>query len=86
MKKKVFGALLALAMMALGALGAAQEGVVVRTAVKGISKQGRATQGVHVMKVADKDRVTAVAITRTKAQKVGKASEAQTEEDVDAEE
>ena len=42
-----------------------EEGVVVRTAVKGISKQGRATQGVHVMKVAENDRVTAVAISRT---------------------
>jgi DNA gyrase subunit A len=62
-----------------------EEGVVVRTAVKGISKQGRATQGVHVMKVADQDRVTAVAISRTKAKKVG-AKGVETEEDVDAEE
>ena len=61
-----------------------EEGVVVRTAVKGISKQGRATQGVHVMKVGAGDRVTAVAITRTKAKKVGKASEAQVEEDLDS--
>ena len=63
-----------------------EEGVVVRTSVRGISKQGRATQGVHVMKVAENDRITAVAISRTKAKKVGKASEAQTEEDIDAEE
>ena len=63
-----------------------EEGVVVRTAVKGISKQGRATQGVHVMKVAENDRVTAVAISRTKAQKVGKASEEQKEEDLDTDE
>ena len=63
-----------------------EEGVVVRTAVKGISKQGRATQGVHVMRVADKDRVTAVAISRTKAKKVGKASEKEVEEDIDNEE
>lgn len=61
-----------------------EEGVVVRTAVKGISKQGRATQGVHVMKVADKDRVTAVAISRTKAKKVGAAAGDVEEEDVDA--
>ena len=61
-----------------------EEGVVVRTAVKGISKQGRATQGVHVMKVADQDRVTAVAISKTKAKKVGAKGE-ETEEDVDAE-
>jgi len=63
-----------------------EEGVVVRTSVKGISKQGRATQGVHVMKVAENDRITAVAISRTKAKKVGKASEVETEEDIDTEE
>ena len=40
-----------------------EEGVVVRTPVKGISELGRATQGVRVMNVADKDRVTAVAIS-----------------------
>ena len=61
-----------------------EDGVVVRTSVKGVSKQGRATQGVHVMKVAANDRITAVAITRTKAEKVGKASEAAKEEDIDA--
>ena len=37
-------------------------------------------------KVADKDRVTAVAITRTKAKKVGKAKDQQLEEDLDADE
>ena len=42
-----------------------EEGVVVRTPVKGISELGRSTQGVCVMKVADKDRVTAVAISST---------------------
>ena len=61
-----------------------EEGVVVRTSVKGISKQGRATQGVHVMKVAENDRVTAVAISRTKAKKIGAGGQ-ETEEDVDAE-
>ena len=40
-----------------------EEGVVVRTPVSGISQLGRATQGVCVMKVADGDRVTAVAIS-----------------------
>ena len=64
-----------------------EEGVVVRTAVSGISKQGRATQGVHVMKVAEKDKVTAVAITKTKATKPhvhGQLTDE--EEDLDAEE
>ena len=32
-----------------------EEGVVVRTAVSGVSELGRSTQGVHVMNVADKD-------------------------------
>ena len=39
-----------------------QEGVIVRTAVKGISKLGRPAQGVHIMDVSDKDAVTALAI------------------------
>ncbi len=40
-----------------------EEGVCVRTPVKGISELGRSTQGVRVMNVADNDRVTAVAIS-----------------------
>lgn len=40
-----------------------EEGVVVRTPVEGISQLGRSTQGVHIMNVADKDKVTAVAVT-----------------------
>lgn len=36
-----------------------------RTPVSGISELGRSTQGVRVMNVADKDRVTAVAISST---------------------
>ncbi len=40
-----------------------EDGVVVRTPVSGISRLGRSTQGVSVMKVADDDRVTAVAIS-----------------------
>ena len=60
-----------------------ESGVVVRTAVKGVSKQGRATQGVHVMKVADEDRVTAVAISRTKATKVKGGAAADADEDID---
>ncbi|MBQ9954725.1 MAG: DNA gyrase subunit A [Eggerthellaceae bacterium] len=42
-----------------------EEGVVVRTPVSGISELGRSTQGVMVMRVADADRVTAVAVSST---------------------
>ena len=64
-----------------------EEGVVVRTGVSGISKQGRATQGVHVMNVADNDKITAVAISKTKATKLrGKGETIDVEEDIDAEE
>ena len=62
-----------------------EEGVVVRTAVSGISKQGRATQGVHVMRVADNDKVTAVAISKTKAKREG-ARPDDPMEDLDSEE
>ncbi len=40
-----------------------EEGVVVRTPVKGISQLGRSTQGVCVMKACEGDKVTAVAIS-----------------------
>ncbi len=40
-----------------------EEGVIVRTAVSGISELGRSTQGVKVMNIADGDRVVAVAVT-----------------------
>lgn len=40
-----------------------EEGVVVRTPVEGVSQLGRSTQGVHIMNVADEDKVTAVAVT-----------------------
>lgn len=49
-----------------------EEGVVVRTAVSGVSELGRSTQGVHVMNVADKDRVTAVAIATSNDKKASK--------------
>ena len=48
-----------------------EEGVVVRTPVSGISELGRSTQGVRVMNVADKDRVTAVAISNRGKKKRG---------------
>ena len=57
-----------------------EEGVIVRTPVKGISELGRSTQGVKVMNVADKDKVCAVAISSTgkkKAKKEGPAGENQ---------
>jgi len=47
-----------------------ESGVMVRTPAKGISTLGRATQGVRIMEVEKKDKVTAVAIvgdTTTKA-------------------
>ena len=57
-----------------------EDGVIVRTPVKGISELGRSTQGVKVMNVADKDKVCAVAIASTgkkKAKKVAPADENQ---------
>ncbi len=61
-----------------------EEGVVVRTPVSGISELGRSTQGVCVMKVADKDRVVAVAISSTgKKRKPKSAAESA---DIDKEE
>lgn len=49
-----------------------EEGVVVRTAVSGVSELGRSTQGVHVMNVADKDKVTAVAIATSNEKRTAK--------------
>ena len=67
-----------------------EEGVVVRTPVSGISELGRSTQGVRVMNVADKDRVTAVAISnRSKKKRSAKAGDnaaddgSMTEADID---
>ena len=42
-----------------------EEGIVVRTPVSGVSELGRSTQGVHVMNVSGKDRVSAIAISTT---------------------
>lgn len=41
-----------------------EEGVVVRTPVSGISQSGRATQGVHIMNIAEDDKVCALALTK----------------------
>lgn len=51
-----------------------EDGVVVRTAVEGVSQLGRSTQGVHVMNVADKDKVTAVAIATNSDSKPRKSA------------
>lgn len=52
-----------------------EEGVVVRTPVSGVSQLGRSTQGVHIMNVSEKDKVTAVAISTTTDKKSAKASD-----------
>lgn len=49
-----------------------EEGVVVRTPVSGVSQLGRSTQGVHVMNVAAKDKVTAIAVSESNGRRVGK--------------
>ena len=53
-----------------------EDGVIVRTPVKGISELGRSTQGVKVMNVADKDKVCAGAIASTGQKKAKKAAPA----------
>ena len=60
-----------------------EEGVVVRTPVRGISELGRSTQGVRVMNVADKDRVTAVAISSTGKKKRDQKAEGDDVDDID---
>ena len=60
-----------------------EEGVVVRTPVSGISELGRPTQGVRVMNVADKDRVTAVAISSTGKKKRDQKAEGDDVDDID---
>ena len=53
-----------------------EEGVVVRTPVSGVSQLGRSTQGVHVMNVAAKDKVSAVATSTTTEKKSSKTAPA----------
>lgn len=53
-----------------------EEGVVVRTPVSGVSQLGRSTQGVHVMNVAGKDKVSAVATSTTTEKKSSKTAHA----------
>lgn len=61
-----------------------EEGVVVRTPVSGISELGRSTQGVRVMNVAEKDRVSAVAISSSgKKKRSGASNDSMSENDFD---
>ena len=60
-----------------------EEGVVVRTPVSGISELGRSTQGVRVMNVAEKDRVTAVAISSTGKKKRDQKAEGDDVDEID---
>ena len=53
-----------------------EEGVVVRTPVSGVSQLGRSTQGVHVMNVSGKDKVSAVATSTTTEKKSSKPATA----------
>ena len=61
-----------------------EAGVVVRTQVKGVSQLGRQTQGVHIMNVADKDRVVGAASGSDdrKKSKKGAADDGQEELDL----
>ena len=61
-----------------------EEGVIVRTPVSGISQLGRSTQGVRVMNVADKDKVTAVALSSAGKKRRGGKSVDEPETIVDA--
>ncbi len=47
------------------------EGVIVRTPVSGISELGRSTQGVHIMDVADKDKVIGISLSESLERKHG---------------
>ena len=57
-----------------------EEGIVVRTPISGISQLGRSTQGVTIMNVAKKDKVTAMAISTTNESKTHK-KKSQTQKD-----
>ena len=64
-----------------------EDGVVVRTPAKGVSEQGRNTQGVRVMNVAVKDKVTAVGIADdSKGKRHKRVGAAADSEDVDVDE
>ena len=58
-----------------------QNGMVQRTSVKGISRYGRASQGVRVMNIRDDDRVSAVALVMETTQDTSAQVEIDTDED-----
>ena len=60
-----------------------EAGVVVRTQVKGISQQGRQTQGVTIMNVADKDRVVGAAAGSDDKKKAKKGASDEGADDLD---
>lgn len=62
-----------------------EEGVLVRTAVSGVSQLGRSTQGVRVMNVSENDKVTAVALV-TSGKKKKNASNDKANKNLDPEE
>jgi DNA gyrase subunit A len=57
-----------------------QNGMVQRTGVKGISKQGRPAQGVRVMNLRDDDTVSAVALVMDTAADTSAQVEIDTDE------
>lgn len=65
-----------------------EEGIVVRTPVSGISQLGRSTQGVHLMNVSGKDKVSAVAKSTTSEKDDGEteAEDSQGQEETPSEE
>ena len=60
-----------------------EDGLTVRTPVSGISQQGRSTQGVHIMNVADKDKVSVIAISKRAKKRVHKNELGQEEIEAD---
>ena len=60
-----------------------EDGLTVRTPVSGISQQGRSTQGVHIMNVADEDKVSVIAISKRAKKRVYKNELGQEEIEAD---
>ena len=60
-----------------------EDGLTVRTPVSGISQQGRSTQGVHIMNVADEDKVSVIAISKRAKKRVHKNELGQEEFEAD---
>ena len=60
-----------------------EDGLTVRTPVSGISQQGRSTQGVHIMNVANEDKVSVIAISKRAKKRVHKIELGQEEIEAD---